>query len=265
MKCSACGTQNEDFQDKCRKCGKKLSEHAAKPAASTKDPSASTSFSHDDVARKLKQEYANAVKDDADRYLETIQQLCVEVLRHNQASMRIVEHVAKLIFRQFHIKEVSIGLRSASDGRYRYAAMQGMRVNIWAEHAKLSYDRQAFHDDQRYKGTQISKFTKLLLAEDEPYDDYEKKTYSEHLMKASKRRTLTDSIEGDYLDVMVFGTDGILLGWIEISGTWDEKLPTARAIRAIEIVATLLGMALSKDLDIAGAQKEPSGTADAAK
>ena len=262
MKCSVCGTQNEDSRSECKNCGRNLSPPKPKPAATTKGPSFGESgVSHDDVARKLKLDYGNAVKEEGDRYLESIQQLCVEVMKPSESTERIVAYVAKLIFRQFHIKEVSIGLRSAADGKYRYAAMQGMRANVWAEHAGLSYDRESFFDDVKYKGTHISKYTKLLLAEDEPYADQEKKTFSEHLMMASRRRTLFDSIEGDYLDTLVIGENGGILGWIEISGTWDEKLPTARAIRALEIVASLLGMALSKDLTIAGSQKDTPGNA----
>ena len=253
MKCSACGTQNDDSLGTCKKCGRQLASPKPKAAGPPNSLSAKkTPFSHDEVARKLKLDYANAMKEETDRYLESIQQLCLEVMKQGQESKKMVEYVTKLVFRQFHIKEVAVGLRSASDGKYRYSAMQGMRVNIWAEHAQLSYDRESFYDDVKYKGTHVSKYTKLLLAEDEPYDREEKGTYSEHLMKASKRRALDDSIEGDYLDTNIVGVNGALLGWIEISGTWDEKLPTARAIRALEIVASLLGIALSRDMDIAG-------------
>jgi hypothetical protein len=250
---------NEDSRQSCKNCGHSLSppKGAPAPPPRTNAPAAS-GVSHDDVARKLKLDYANAVKEEGDRYLESIQHMCVEVMKPSEDSHKIVEYVAKLVFRQFHIKEVSIGLRSSADGKYRYAAMQGMRVNVWAEHANLVYDRESFNDDVRYKGTHISKYTKLMLAEDEPYDEHEKKTYSEHLMHASRRKTLFDSIEGDYLDTLVIGENGGILGWIEISGTWDEKLPSARAIRALEIVASLLGMALSKDHEIAGAVKTVS-------
>jgi len=171
-------------------------------------------------------------------------------------SRQLVDYSAKLIFKQFHIKEVAIGLRSSSDGRFRYVAMQGMRANIWAQHTGLSYGHDSFFSNSKYKGTLISKLTKLLLAEDEPYDEVEKKTYNEHLMRSSKRRTPDDSIEGDYLDTLIYGIDGGLIGWIEISGTWDDKLPSASAIRAIEIIANLMGIALSRDPAIAG-MKQP--------
>jgi hypothetical protein len=222
-------------------------------------PPSSAVVSPDDVARKLKMDYSRAAKDEADRYLDCIQQLSGEIVKPKHDSRQLVDFAAKLIFKQVHIKEVAIGLRSASDGRFRYVAMQGMRANIWAQHAGLSYTHDTFFSNSKYRGTLISKLTKLLLAEDEPYDEVEKKTYSEHLMRSSKRRTPEDSIEGDYLDTLIYGIDGGLIGWIEISGTWDDKLPSARAIRAIETIANLMGIALSRDPAVAGMKQPDSG------
>jgi hypothetical protein len=260
MKCPICETENDETQSRCRKCSSQLTAAAAKPAGVAKVTAPiSAAVSPDDVARKLKMDYSRAAKDEADRYLECVQQLSGQIVKPKHESRELVDYAAKLIFKQFHIKEVAIGLRSASDGRFRYVAMQGMRANIWAEHTGLSYAHDSFFSNSKYKGTLISKFTKLLLAEDEPYDDAEKKTYSEHLMRSSKRRTPEDSIEGDYLDTLIYGIDGGLIGWIEISGTWDDKLPSARAIRAIEIIANLMGIALSRDPAIAGMKQPDSG------
>ena len=260
MKCPTCETENDGTHSRCRKCGGQLTAIAAKPTSvANVTPPRSATVSPDDVARKLKMDYSRAAKDEADRYLECIQQISGQIVKPKHDSRQLVDFAAKLIFKQFHIKEVAIGLRSASDGRFRYVAMQGMRVNIWAQHTGLSYAHDTFFSNSKYRGTLISKLTKLLLAEDEPYDEVDKKTYSEHLMRSSKRRTLDDSIEGDYLDTLIYGIDGGLIGWIEISGTWDDRLPSARAIRAIETVANLMGIALSRDPAIAGMKQPDSG------
>lgn len=260
MKCPTCETENQNTQSRCQKCGRQLTATGAKPSgAANATPPSSAAVSPDEVARKLKMDYSRVAKDDADRYLECVQQLSTQIVTPKNDSRQLVDYAAKMIFKQFHIKEVAIGLRSASDGRFRYVAMQGMRANIWAQHTGLSYAHDSFFSNSKYKGTLISKLTKLLLAEDEPYDEVEKKTYSEHLMRSSKRRMPDDSIEGDYLDTLIYGTDGDLIGWIEVSGTWDDKLPTARAIRAIEIMANLMGIALSRDPAIAGMKQPDSG------
>lgn len=260
MKCPTCETEIDATQGRCRKCGSQLTTVVAKPTVATNvTPRASASVTADEVARKLKMDYSRAAKDEADRYLDCVQQLSAQVVNPKHNSQELADYAAKLIFRQLHIKEVAIGLRSASDGRFRYVAMQGMRANIWTQHVGLSYSHDSFFSNSKYKGTLISKLTKLLLAEDEPYDDDEKKTYSEHLMRSSKRKVPDDSIEGDYLDTLIYGVDGALAGWIEISGTWDDKLPSARAIRAIEIMANLMGIALSRDPAVVGTKQSDSG------
>lgn len=248
MKCVACGTDNSEDKSRCSKCGTQLVTAKSKPAnnptpASTK----SSAYSPDEVARWMRLDYSRVAKDDSERYLEAVQQISSHIMDPKQTTKDLVDFSAKLIFKQFHIKEVAIGLRSASDGRFRYVSMQGMRANIWAKHEGLSYSHDSFFDNKKYKGTLISKYTKLLLAEDGPYDDFEKGTYNEHLMRSSRRKAQDDSIEGDYIDTLVYGVDGDLLGWIEMSGTWDDKLPNAKAIRTIEIVANLIGIALSRD------------------
>ena len=63
-------------------------------------------------------------------------------------------------------------------------------------------------------------------------------------MMRSKRKTSEDSIEGDYLDVLVYGPKDEILGWIEVSGTWDGKLPDAQTIRSLEVVSSVLSLAI---------------------
>jgi hypothetical protein len=247
------------MQNRCKKCNLPLAQSKDKGIGRTNvSASSATAFSPTDVARRYKSDYSRASNDLTDRSIECIQELCELIMTPKVGSKELTESIIKLIFRQFHIKEVSIGLRSASDGRFRYVAMEGMRANIWAEHVKLSYTKDVFFDSKKYKGTQVSKYTKLLLAEDEPYDDGEKKTYSEHLMLSSARKAYDDSIEGDYLDILVFGPQDQVLGWIEISGTWDGKLPSPKIIRTIEVFASLLGIALSRDPSIAGTELQGS-------
>ena len=259
MKCPICGTENDVLRNRCVKCNQPLA-HSKDKGIGRPSGSASSgkTLSSTDVARRYKSDYSRSLNDPTEKSIDCIQELCELIMRPKISSKELVEYTIKLIFRQFHIKEISVGLRSASDGRYRYVAMEGMRANVWAEHLGLSYAKESFFDNETYKGNQISRYTKLLLAEDEPYGEGEKKTYSEHLMLVSARTSYDDSIEGDYLDVIVFGPENQILGWIETSGTWDGKLPSPKTIRTIEIFANLLGIALSRDASIAGT--EPQGS-----
>ena len=245
MKCPNCQSENYGQQTICQACGAPLSSNGSRSTSSYRTgQSRPGRIAHEDVARKLKLDYVGSVRDHTDRNLDSIQDLLEEVGRPKGDAKELLDNVAKLIYKQFHIREVAIGMKS-SDGLYRYVTMHGMRANIWAEHRDLAYTYDSFFDNAKYKGTVISDYTKLLLAEDMPYDEGEKQTYSEHLMKASNRKEMDDSIEGDYLDILIYGAGNELLGWIEISGTWEDKLPAARTIRCLEIVANITGMALS--------------------
>ena len=246
MKWSNCQSENYGKQAFCQACGAPLNPAVTKLDARGKGAPGSRPLgvAHEDVARKLKLDYVGAIMDHTDRNLDSIQDLLEEVSRPQGDAKELLDSVAKLIYKQFHVREVAIGLKSP-DGLYRYVTMHGMRTNIWAEHRDLAYPYDSFFDNVKYKGTVISDYTKLLLAEDMPYDMGEKQTYSEHLMKSSTRKALDDSIEGDYLDILIYGIGNELLGWIEISGTWEDKLPTARTIRCLEIVANITGVALS--------------------
>ena len=199
----------------------------------------------EEVARNMKREYDFAARDQFDKSLDVIQKHIEELSRPDLDIKNLVEFTVKMIYRQFHIKEVSIGLKSESDGLFRYVTMMGMRANVWTEHQKLTYDQDSLFDEKVYKFTNISKYSKLFLAENEPYDADEKGTYSEHLMSSSKRRHLDDSIEGDYLDMLILNGRGQLSGWIEVNGTWEGKLPTVNTIKCLEVVASLIGVALS--------------------
>ena len=196
-----------------------------------------------DVARRIKQEYAHGRKEPGMRGLDSIHGLIKQLMEEEPDINEVLKSTARSIYSQFNIKEVSIGLKSP-DGLYRYVAMYGLRDETWAAHRKLAYTEAQMMDPNLYKGTEISHQTKLFLAEDNPYADGEAQTRTEHLMMKSKRKTPDDSIEGDYLDVFRHGPKAEILGWIETSGTWDGKLPDARTIRSLEVVSSVLALAI---------------------
>lgn len=201
-------------------------------------------FDHTEVARTLKAEYIAAAKDSSMRWLDAVHALLRDLFQPSARPDELAQRIARLVFTQFNLREVSIGLK-CQDGLYRYITQHGMRADVWAAHQKLTYTDKELFDPKKYKYMTISKYTRLFLAEDEPYDDDERNTYSAHLSNKSVRRSLRDSKEGDYLDFLILGKNEEILGWIETSGTWDGRIPDARSIRFIEMIASLFGLALS--------------------
>lgn len=211
---------------------------------STAERSARGQFDHTEVGRTLKAEYIAAAKDASVRGLDAVHALLRDLFQPAARPDELAQRIVRLVFTQFNLREVSIGLK-CQDGLYRYVTQHGMRADVWAAHQKLVYSEKELFDPKKYKYTSISKYTRLFLAEDEPYDDDERNTYSAHLSNKSVRRSLRDSKEGDYLDFLILGRGEEILGWIETSGTWDGRIPDARSIRSIEIIASLFGLALT--------------------
>ncbi|MCX6657772.1 MAG: hypothetical protein NTY62_03680 [Euryarchaeota archaeon] len=176
---------------------------------------------------------------------------CVHALITKLADPEIDMHMflqeaADTINAKLAIKETTIGLRSPSDGMYRYEVMSGLTDSEWDAHKHLSYNDEDFHSQDVYKSMQISRYTRLLLAEDNPYANGEETTYERDLMLQSKRKSLDDTIEGDYLDVCIFGKGDDLLGWIEISGMKNGRFPDTEAIKCLELLASVIGVALAR-------------------
>jgi hypothetical protein len=134
-----------------------------------------------------------------------------------------------------------------------------MRADVWAAHNKIAYTYDEVTDSRKYKPITISHHTQLFLAEDNPYGEDEQDTYSEHLMRQFKRKSATDSVEGDYIDLFLYGPQDEILGWIEISGTWDGRIPDARTIRCLEIVASILGIAVTRHGIVETARRAKDG------
>ena len=158
---------------------------------------------------------------------------------------QFLHDAADTICTKLCVNEVTIGLRNPKDGLFRYEVMAGLEESEWEAHKKLSYTLDQFDNPAVYKYMEISKYTRLYLAEDNPYGDDEEGTYSKPLMLLSQRKSLEDTIEGDYLDIYIYGKGDELKGWLEISGMNNGKFPDIQTIKVVELLASVIGIALA--------------------
>ncbi|UCE91872.1 MAG: hypothetical protein JSV90_01615 [Methanobacteriota archaeon] len=201
----------------------------------------------DEVERKLKMEYLYGQKDIYRRSLDGVQSL-MEQLREPQLDIKaMMQQVADLIARQFWIREVTVGSKDPVDGKLKYDVASGLREEARAALASIEYTERDFVNTGNYRGRSISKYTKLYLAEDMPYTDDEKGTFSRPILLQSRRRSLDECLEGDYFDIHILGERDRLLGWIETSGTRDGRFPDSVTMRWMELLAMILGAAMTKD------------------
>jgi hypothetical protein len=62
---------------------------------------------------------------------------------------------------------------------------------------------------------------------------------------SKERISIDEMMEGDYLDVYVYGADDEMLGWIEVSYPSDGKFPSREIVRGLELLASVIGLSLS--------------------
>lgn len=254
MQCPECGSQNEPGAKVCCSCGKYIRSTSSDKLTQEVDQMAGkildripqdAKIQPRDVAQRLRLDYMTMQREPTARALEAMCTL-LNNLHKPQISVRgMMEEAASLMQKLFALREVSLGLRSPTDGIYRYEVLLGHRPEAEAATRRIQYTEEDFWNGTKYKSTSISKLTRLFLAEDNPYTNNEKDSYSRPFMLEFKRTALDEAVEGDYIDVIIPGPSGETLGWIEFSGTRAGKLPDPMTIRWVEAVATIIGVALS--------------------
>jgi hypothetical protein len=199
-----------------------------------------------EVALKMKLEYSRGIKDSLTRDLEAVTELCRMLEKPTVDTNVFIREVANVIMKDFAIESVAIGVKDHIDSRFKYRTVMGLEKDVADGFKDLSYSREELLEPSNYPAYDISDRTKLFLAEDHPYAAGEEFTYRRPGLIGMKRRTLTESLEADYMDFFFNGPDSDYLGFIEVSGTRLRKLPDAVTIKWIELIATMLGIALQK-------------------
>lgn len=197
-----------------------------------------------DVAFKMKTEYSRGVKDQTEKVLEAMIDLCRK-FEQSQVDISVIsKEAAELISKRFGIASVAIALRDPVDKLFRYVSIVGLDEENIEGFKKLVYTEEQVTDESMYKSYVISDQTRLYLDEDHPYAPGEETTYRRPGLLDMKRRSITDSLEADYVDVFFRQKDGTLMGWIELSGTRMRMLPDVATIKWVELLSFYLSIAL---------------------
>jgi len=200
----------------------------------------------DDVKRTMKLEYVRTRSDSMSRSLEGFQMLLSHLAKPKPQLRILLQESANLIQKQHSLRWVAIGMRNPSDRLFRFEVNSGVRPEAWSVFKQKVYRDESFGlstDD--YKSEAISRLTRLYLEEENPLDKADLQALNRPALFHSTRRASDDSLEADYVDTHIRGPDDELLGWIEYSGTFMGKLPDSTTIRCIEVISSILGLAMS--------------------
>ena len=194
-----------------------------------------------DVAMKMRMDYSHGVKDHTIRIIEEFTGLCAKAKQVNLDLDSFLRDVAEAISRQFGISSVAIAVWDPALRQFKFRVVTGLGQEGVQVYKNLSFTREQILDDKAYPCHEISKLTRLYLTEDHPYVEGEEQTFARPGLIGMKRRSLSDSLEADYLCVFINGANDEFLGWIEVSGTRLRKLPDVSSIKWIEMIACFLG------------------------
>ena len=262
MICHSCGFLNHQQRLTCLKCGKSLSAQqdatgagSAKPAYATQRPSVQpvrpqpidekVGATTDEIINKMKLDYSFSHGDPTQKVVDGLLAIVSDSLKSKCDMGKLTMEAANLIHRLFGVREVAIGLKSTSDGLYRYKVMVGIRGDAEQAMRRCVFKKSDFEDSDRYKGSPISKYTKIYLAENKPFTEEERATYSRPILLDSPRKSWMESLEGDYLNINIYGRDMEFIGFIELSGLRSGLLPDANTIRWVELIGQVIGAGLT--------------------
>lgn len=200
----------------------------------------------EEIARGLRMEYAQWSTDSTQRIMDGVQELLASARSDRMDINGLLDKTAKMVHQQFRLRWVAIGTRSDRDGLYRYGAYAGLRDDAIKARSHESFKREDFNGVGKYPGRMISNQTMIFLEEDKPYTEGAEATFNRPALMNAQRRSPQDCLEADYLDVHIFDGKGDLIGWIEASGTTTGKLPDITSVKWIEMIASILGVAMSR-------------------
>jgi len=136
-------------------------------------------------------------------------------------------------------KGCTLGLKDP-DGLYRFKAMVGFRDEAMAARREIAFTNEDMKDIFSYRPINICRFSQLHISERKPYKPGMENTYNNPEMLDSPRTHPDDMIEGDYVEIVIRGKAQEIIGWLELSGTSDGKLPSRETVLQMEFFSSCL-------------------------
>ena len=191
----------------------------------------------------LKSLYSPVSSSDEEKRLSEIDQFFTHSLRISDSKREELIDVGRLIHKISGFKEIAFGIRD-EDGMYRYHEMMGFRKEAVDARKKIVYTPRDMQDGSSFKSIRIGKFSQIHLSEFKPFKPGEEETFNHPELLGKSRANPDDMIEGDYLDIFLFGKNREILGWIELSGTKDGKFPPREIFLYTELIASYVALLL---------------------
>lgn len=192
------------------------------------------------MERDMRKQYTEASDDECLKIVVEMQRFLNTMVSRGAARQEILKEAARFIFHTFGFKEVAICICGEKDKKFRYEGFLGLTRDVEQSYKQLAYDYNIVFDDDKYPGIKVSKFTELMPAEMEPYEDGEESTYNRPTMITAERRSASNMVDGDYYAIYLTSKGNEIIGWLELSAHKDGKFPSMKNIKGLELFATVL-------------------------
>lgn len=200
------------------------------------------------MAKMVREKYSRLVRSPNDPFIEGFEQFLMFTMTPRASMHAILDEATRLMHRNFDFQYVGIAMREKADGLYRYIATTGLTKSAEMSYREIRYTYSDLFDGSTFPSVKVSNFTHFYLSEDSPFKPGEEKSYSRPNLLNATRKAEDEMLEGDYIDVFMFGHLREVVGFIELGGTRSGKLPEKLAIRWIELIASMIAtMALEKE------------------
>lgn len=197
-----------------------------------------------DQERFILEKYASDRQEPFERCLRMILKFLNDSKNVERDSKSILADALTTIQSFTKFRECTIGLRDP-DGLYRFKAFVGFNDEARKAREELAYSDDDMKDIAFYRPVIICRFAMFHLSERKPYKPGMERTYNNPELLDAPRKHPGDMIEGDYLEIMIRGKEQEILGWLELSGTADGKLPTREEVLKVEFFSSCLAPVIS--------------------
>lgn len=185
----------------------------------------------------LRNKYYGTPENDLERIIESI----LDLMRFYPSSGKnmegFLEEVAKLINRRFRFRKVTIGLKDLADDIYRYKVVIGYTGPVKKKYFETSYTYEEMIDTSIYPAVRIGRDTEFNT---EPLVEEERDLYNIPSVLGKERSSFDQFMEGDYIEISMYGPKRTLIGWVEVSSPTSGKPPEREDMKWLELVTAII-------------------------
>lgn len=195
-----------------------------------------------ELRTRIESTYSPVPRDEQERFLESVDSI-MQLARDRRCLLNdVLDQTAKAIFRTLGFGEVTIGLKSREDGKFRYNVFFGVRKEVEQNLRKLAYTDQDMTDEAKFPHVDTGKISMMFPAESLPDDQHP--YFNRPFSLKGKRENIEEFKEGDYIDVYMYGSGREIIGWVEVAAPRSGKMPSRTTIRWLELITNVASLAV---------------------